>query len=90
MSKSLLIPGQIVTMETVGLHLSRPQYDTDGPDLNPDQSQWLDLTKFHVFYFTRIFYLFECPAYEQVGEWVIKVKSRYFTFRCIYDQLLVS
>lgn len=54
-------------METVSLHLNRQNLDL--ANVQADQSCWEDSPKFHILYFTRIFYLFECPAYEQIGEW---------------------
>ncbi|ELU04827.1 hypothetical protein CAPTEDRAFT_223060 [Capitella teleta] len=59
------LEGKIVTVESVRLRLQRP--DWEGPDVVPDQTHWLDTQKFHFFCMTRVFYLFECPAYEQIG-----------------------
>ncbi len=61
----LLVIGPIVTMETIAIRLDRLHWD--GPDVEADQTQWPMTPKQHIFFFTRIFYLFECPAYEQVG-----------------------
>ncbi len=55
-----------MSMETLCLKLDRNQFSC--PSVEVDVSLWPMSSKYHMFFFTRIFYLFEFPAYEQVGE----------------------
>ena len=65
-SLNVMISGEIITMETVCLRLDRTTWE--GPVVEPDITFWPMTPKQHYLFFTRIFYLFECPRYEQVGK----------------------
>ena len=62
----LLFSGEIVSMETVFIKLDRNQFND--PAIEVDSSLWPMASKYHTFFYSRIFYLFEFPAYEQVGK----------------------
>lgn len=60
------LEGKILTIETVSLHLS--QFEWNGKEIiHAEQSMWPFSNEYHILYITRIFYLFECPAYELIG-----------------------
>lgn len=59
------LEGPVLTVETVSVQLDRNRWD--GSPICVDDSLWPICYRHHTFFFTRIFYYFQCPAYEQIG-----------------------
>ena len=58
--------GDVVTVEMVSIHLDSSVWE--GPEVEVDRCHWTMADKQHLYMFARIFYLFQCPSYEQMGE----------------------
>ena len=58
--------GRIITIETVPLKLPRNHWD--GPDVDPDQTFFIDEYLRHVLYITRIYFVYGAPEEELIGE----------------------
>lgn len=57
--------GKIVTIETVPLKLPRRQWKC--PEVNPDQTCFVDDYMRHVLYITRIYFRYGSPELELIG-----------------------
>jgi len=59
------LEGRIITIETVGLKLPRNHWD--GPEVDPDQTFFIDEYLRHVLYITRIYFVYGAPEEELIG-----------------------